>query len=385
MFGDLTALGVRFETAGIAAMWLGLLVRAPSAIRSPQQRGLWIAVAAAAVTMTLKLSFFVALAAHDVQNLRLYTLATHLCGVLSAVVVVDFVMITMDRPRREWLHVGSGLAFVWLVVLGLRAAPTMYVHQVFPSTSAAGYAFWLSVIGVHLVSNGVCIAVVCRRQQRHGTSALRTGMRLFGLGSCFAALSWVALLIQLGSGASWVTPVVPFVMGLFCLSRTTVLAVPLLSAGRRVLRDITDFRRLWRLWRDLVYAVPSVALAPPRPLLLELLLPRGPWRLLVYRQVIEIRDAILVLRDYATPEQPCARSGRAAEGEESVARAREMARLLRAACRAKRHGQGPLAGSAALSSLGGHDLVDETAFLVQVADAYAAAPREQPAATVCLR
>ncbi|MDH6134292.1 hypothetical protein P3T37_003694 [Kitasatospora sp. MAA4] len=378
MSADLTGLGVRFEAAGIAAMWLGLLVRAPSAIRSREQRGLWIAVAAAAVTMTLKLSLVTSLVSHGVQSFQLYTLATHLCGVLSAVVVVDFVMTTMDRPRREWLHVGSGVAFVWLVVLGLRAAPTMYVHQWGPTRSTDAYAFWLIVIGVHLISNGVCIAV-CRRRRHDGGSALRAGMRLFSLGSCFAALSWVALLIQLTTGAAWVTPFVPIVMGLFCFARTTVLAVPVLSAGRRVLHDIAVFRRLWRLWRDLVCAVPAVALAPPRPLLLELLLPRGPWRLLVYRQVIEIRDAILVLRDYAAPEPPFARCERAAEragqGEPTAARAREMAHQLLAACRAKHHGQGPRAGSAALSSLGGRDLVGETAFLVQVADAYAAAPR----------
>ncbi|KJK56557.1 MAB_1171c family putative transporter [Saccharothrix sp. ST-888] len=386
---DVTEVGLRFEGAGIVAMWLGLLLRGPSAIRSRHQRGLWIAVAAAAITMTLKRPFLVDVASQSAPAFDVYPLATHLCGVLSSVVVVDFVMVTMDRSRREWLHVGSGLAFVCLVMLGLRADPAMSVDRFGTAGSSFGYAFWLIVIGVHLISNGVCITV-CFLHRHRGGGEVRAGMRLFGLGSCFAGLCWVGQLLQLTLGASWVTSAAPFAMGLFCLSRATVLAVPVVSTGRRVLRDMTVFRRLWRLWRDLVSAVPAVALAPPRPLPLELLLPRGPWRLLVYRQVIEIRDAILVLRDYAAPElpsdplAPSGPSGGAAEGELCVVRAREMARMLRTACRAKHHGQGPRAGSAALSSLGGDDLVGETAFLILVADAYTAAPPERPGTPVRL-
>ncbi|MFF9086041.1 MAB_1171c family putative transporter [Streptomyces sp. NPDC014991] len=364
---DVTTTGLWVESVGTSVMWLALLLRAPSAIRSPQQRGLWIAVAAAAVTMTLKRHFLVELVDRDFHIYQAYVLATHLCGVLSAIIVMDFVLVTTDRQQREWLHFGSGLAIVCLIILGARWNPGMNVHQ---SLGTGSDVFWLIVIGIHQAGNILCIAVCLRHWREDEKSPLRTTMGLFGLGSCLAALSWVGCLIRLMTGVSWVTPTLPFVMGVFCLCRAAVIAAPAFSTIRRAHRDARDFWRLWRLWRDLVSAVPWVALAPPRPRLLELLLPRGPWSLLVYRQVIEIRDAILVLRDYASPDPPFPDPGPTAAPDLSAAYAAEMARWLAAARRAKNRGQGPRTRAVGLSALGGHDLVHETAFLIRVADAY---------------
>ncbi|MFJ7152231.1 MAB_1171c family putative transporter [Streptomyces sp. NPDC100445] len=364
---DVKTAGLWVEGVGTSVMWLALLLRAPCAVRSPQQRGLWIAVAAAAVTMTLKRHFLVASVDRDFHIYQAYVLATHLCGVLSAIIVMDFVLVTTDRAQREWLHLGSGLAVVCLIILGARSNPGMNVQQ---SHGVGSDVFWLIVIGIHEAGNILCIAVCLRHWRKGGKSPLRTTMGLFGLGSCLAALSWAGSVLQLVSGAFWVAPVLPFVMGVFCFSRAAVIAAPAFSAARRAHRDARDFWRLWGLWRDLVSAVPWVALAPPRPRLLELLLPRGPWSLLVYRQVIEIRDAILVLRDYASPDPPFPGPDPKVPSDPSAAYAAEMARWLAAARRAKNRGQGPRTRVVGLSALGGHDLVHETAFLVRVADAY---------------
>ncbi|UQA94117.1 MAB_1171c family putative transporter [Streptomyces halobius] len=364
---DVRMIGLWFENAGMLAMWLSLLLRAPSAVRSPQQRGLWIAVGAAATTLTLKRGPLVEIMSRDFHVYQAYALTTHLCGVLSAVIIMDFVLVTTDRPQREWFHLGSGLAIVCLIILGAWCAPGMHVHE---SAGSGGHVFWLIVIGIHLAGNVLCIAVCRRHWYRGGKSPLRTTMGLFGLGSCLAALYWVGYLVQLISGVFWIAFPLPFISGVFCLCRAAVIAAPAFPAIRRARRDATDFWLLWRLWRDLVSAVPWVALAPPRPRLLELLLPRGSWGLLVYRQVIEIRDAILVLREYASPDPPFPYPDPTAAPDLTAAHAAEMARWLTAACHAKNRGQGPRTRAAGLSALGGHDLVHETAFLIQVADAY---------------
>ncbi|MFJ9948407.1 DUF6545 domain-containing protein [Kitasatospora sp. NPDC091207] len=120
---------------------------------------------------------------------------------------------------------------------------------------------------------------------------------------------------------------------------------------------------LCQLRRDLVAAVPSVALAPPRPRVLELLPPGAPRRPQVHRRVTEIRDAIPALRDYGPPRRGLHGCRTAAS---RAVHAAAVSAWLRAACRAKRCGRPPL-WSATFAVAGAHDLAGETAFLVVAA------------------
>lgn len=77
---------------------------------------------------------------------------------------------------------------------------------------------------------------------------------------------------------------------------------PSTHAARRALTDVGDWWRIWPLWRELVEVCPQVLLTPHRGRLREILWPQGPRGLLLYRKLMEIRDAILVLDAYASPE-----------------------------------------------------------------------------------
>ncbi|MET0136358.1 MAG: MAB_1171c family putative transporter [Kibdelosporangium sp.] len=137
------------------------------------------------------------------------------------------------------------------------------------------------------------------------------------------------------------------------------------------LTKYVTYQRLRPLWLALYEANPGIALVPPRPMLLDLLLPRD-LDLRLYRRVIEIRDGRLVLQPYLDPKVGAAARMRAAAagvtGQKLDAIA-EAATLDDALTRSARVGT-------ACSDVvpGGRDLASDTAFLNEVARAYRGRP-----------
>ncbi len=113
-------------------------------------------------------------------------------------------------------------------------------------------------------------------------------------------------------------------------------------------------------------------LAGRRPRLVELLRPQGSWKLLAYRKVVEIRDAVLALHPYTPPG--AARLARryleTAGGPGPHSDAAVLACVLSQARQAKLAARPPVPDPESLAELGGDDLVAEASFLVQVARAY---------------
>jgi len=57
---------------------------------------------------------------------------------------------------------------------------------------------------------------------------------------------------------------------------------------------------LYPLWKSLVTALPHIALYPPRPRLMDALLPQNS-QLRLHRRLVEIRDGMLIMNDWAQP------------------------------------------------------------------------------------
>lgn len=380
----LTAFGDGLAVPSVVALWIAVLLRAPGALRSREQRGLWLAVATAAAAMTLNLPDVVAYAtrrgagyAHTIGLVR------NLIGALSAGAVLYFVAAT-TRGRR--LQTASAIATAgWLgtlVALDL-AAPGHGTHTMPPvGDPVPSLAYWLVLISAHVVANTVCVALCWRYSRRTESRGLAAGLLLFGLGTALAGLFWLAYLLKALTGSTWAMPALPLLMNLHGLLRAAAILVPTLFTLRRTASDVATAWRLWPLWRDLVQAVPHVALTKPRAgRLVELLWPPVPRDMLVYRKVIETRDAIMILGEYVPQgalEQArghVARSGIPEQRRTAAA----LARVLEEARRAKLAGRPGCPGEAAglevpaaiQSSNEGGDLADEARFLVDVAEAYA--------------
>lgn len=144
-----------------------------------------------------------------------------------------------------------------------------------------------------------------------------------------------------------------------------------LSAGGQWVKDYQAYRRLRPLWAALYEAVPTIALDPPRSWLGELL----PLRDLdhrLYRRIIEIRDAQLVLRPYTDPaaaevaRERAQAAGLIGDPHHAVVEAS----LIGSALYAKAHGLPAPGGSPITTIPEDRDIRAEISRLTQVANAF---------------
>ncbi|MEU9014117.1 MAB_1171c family putative transporter [Streptomyces sp. NPDC048479] len=373
MIAEWVVLGRRLETVAVVVLWIAVVLRAPSTVRLPRQRGLWLAVATAAAAMTLSLVTG-CLVRRTGESFHVLSLLTNLFGVVSASAVLDFVVTATGSGRRYrnalyFMTVGVILA----LVVEDRLAPSHAEHGIEHMGSChPGLAYWLILIGAHLTADAACAAVCGRYSRRSDNRVTRTTLRLFGLGTAFAGLYWIGQGLRLALPVDWVAAVLPFCMVLHALLRASAITIPVVSAARQTVRRIMTIWRLWPLWYDLTSLVPHVVLDRRRSRPAELLRPHGPFSLLQYRKIIEIRDALLVLQGYCRPSVPDrARAYLRTVRTPPVSHdAAVLACVLRQARRAMLDHlpPQPLPVEAAASRTA--DLHEETSFLVQVAMAY---------------
>ncbi|WP_424211008.1 MAB_1171c family putative transporter [Streptomyces sp. BI20] len=383
MTEQLVALGDALAVPAVVLLWLAVLLRAPAAVRSPDQRGLLFAVATAAAAMTLNLPDLVAWATRDPGHSHLVGLIRNLSGVLSAGAVFCFVVGTTRGGRARTVGwISTGVLLTALVTLDT-AVPGHGTHTMAgPGEPVPSMTYWIVLILCHLTANTACVFVCWRYSRRTESPGLALGLRLFGLGTALAGAFWFAYLLKGLFGVVWPLPYLALVMNLHALLRAAALVVPLAHTGRHSWAGTTTAWRLWPLWHDLVGAVPHVALTRGRGGRLgESLWPPVPRTLLGYRKVIETRDAMLVLGEHVPADAPDrARAHvRAAGVPAELVEAAALACVLADARRALLAGDGPVAEPGALPTGLAPDptpdpeaaaLAQDTRFLVAVARAY---------------
>ncbi|SOE08973.1 hypothetical protein SAMN06272775_0052 [Streptomyces sp. 2323.1] len=366
-----------FDYICVGCLWLALALRASAALRTPEQRGLWLAVATAAVAMTLMLPAATQLALQAAGGVHTIALARNMSGVLSSGAVLYFVSEAAgDRRLRLGVCYVTSLAMVSLLILDSLAPPHQEHAVTGHGAPTPSIAFWLVLVADHLAADIACTWLCRQYSRRTANPVLKASLRMFGIGTALSFLFWFCQLISLLFHTDRLLPYLPYVMDLHGLLRAIALLVPSLWAVQVAVAEICTIWHLWPLWRDLVQAVPNVAFITPRHRLLEIVWPQAPWRLLAYRKIIETRDAILVLNNYvAAGTWARARRHVAAVG---VAHAKVDATVL--ACVMTGARSAKLAGLPHQPSAGGlgnfdkGDLASEKAFLLDMARAYASAP-----------
>ncbi|UQA92294.1 MAB_1171c family putative transporter [Streptomyces halobius] len=370
---DLALFGDRLETVGAICLWGAVLVRLPSAVRCRRQRGLWLAVATAAMAMTLSLPVVRQEFRGDGASMRLIHITTNFFGVLSVGAVLFFLTMTVGGRRCGRRLYGAMAVTIAALAALLWVDGESYVFPLAgtdPPPTAVAYC--LILVSAHLTANTACVLMCWRYGRSSAPPLLRSSLQLFGLGTALAGVYWLGHVVRLFSSADWITPGMTMVMGAHALFRAMAILVPTFAAGRRAVTDIRTVWCLWPLWRDLMDAVPQVALSRARPRALEILWPLTPWRLLVYRKVIETRDALLVLHSHV--DSALLTAARDFVDDSGIPEPRREAAVL--ACVMGEARRSKLAGLPhrpnPIGPLGhdSGDFTDEKAFLLQAAEEY---------------
>lgn len=368
------------ETLGISAMWLATLLRAPSAIRSPWQRPLWLAVACGAASMTLQLEWVAGRAVALCGSQHWVSLVRDFVGLFAAAAIVVFVARTTGLRRLSQVTYATALLTVLALVLldiGFGSHGRHHVPGDPAQSSVPGTAYWLVMLGYHVAANAACATACWGFSRRVEHRPLRTGLRLFGAGVTTAGLLMVLSLVHLYTRNTALVPVfsvVVLVESLFMAAGTTV---GLGQSIRRAVRDLWTAQRLHPLWRELTDGLPNIRLRQDRGRVLDALLAVGDAELHLYRRNIEIRDALLIL-GRRVPDQTLDRAYAHLKEHAVVPDARDAAAVActaRLAKKKKEANEGNEDGiSLRLAEIGGVDIAEDIRFLIRVAEFYDSAP-----------
>ncbi|TJZ41950.1 hypothetical protein FCH28_36180 [Streptomyces piniterrae] len=358
------------ETAGISALWVVAVARAPQAIRDREQRPLWFAIIMIALAMSTHLEPATTALAHVVPDAHWVDMTTHIFAIVDAAAVLWFVCGAAGRHRHTALVFGAAIAFIVILVILDGKAPPHARNVITPSSTTPGIpdVYWWFFFSFHLVADSIC-GFVCWSYGRPGTPRLlRYGLRLFGTGMLLADLLWVLKLAYLQTHSAAFAPLFSPVTGVEALFMAVGVALPVVAQARDRWRDGRSYQKLAPLWLSLTTAAPDVILGPNQRF-------QGmaiPLQLRLYRRVIEIRDAMIVLRNYATPTAlDLAHQHITDQTVPSHLRdAHVTACWLTAALQAKDNGMAPQSQKANLAGPSTNDLTDEINHLLQIAEAY---------------
>lgn len=285
------------------------------------------------------------------------------------------------RPRRLVLLVAVIAMLVSLTLASTQETASMAVTY----SSRPAIVYYLLVYLTCLVAGFTDLLRLSLRYARHTARRwVRTGLRLFAAGSV-TALAYAAhkaayvLCRALAAPTLGDERMVSAVLGaatvlLICVGTTIPAWGARLDPSTRT--DYRSYRQLQPLWTAFSNTFPQIAFAPtdttkrPAPHAIHEAL---------YRQVIEIRDGMLLLRAYIDPEiaentrKAAIRAGMAGESLEATVEAA----TLTAALEAKRQGRSPHPwpdAPATVAPRAGADLSGDVAWLKQVARAFSHSP-----------
>ncbi|SDZ42475.1 hypothetical protein SAMN05421504_11631 [Amycolatopsis xylanica] len=353
------------ETIGVFCMWLVVLVRFPQAIRDRGQRPLWVSVMLITVVTTLYMEV-VQTALADLFGRYATYLGTHLVTVVSAAAVLRFVLIANGhRKYRHWPYLAAAITagvVVWIYVAVDPQNPR-------PGHTGLPLGYFFLVSGFSVVALTACAVVCLLGARRMDHWAMRWALLALALGWLANALPWLLNLVWLVTHdprwIAWFSEI----DGVAAFGIAIGAALPLIPDIQQRVRHNAAYRRLGPLWRTLTEAAPHVRLARAP---MARILPAVPARLPLYRRVVEIRDAIVVLRSYVDAGDLDAAHAdverRAVPAE--LADASVTARWLAAALRHHDEGDPPAAQPENIAGVGGDDFEQEVEFLLRVADAY---------------
>ncbi|MBV9848021.1 MAG: hypothetical protein JOZ47_23580 [Kutzneria sp.] len=375
------------------ALWIGAANKALQVWRAPEDRPLRAVTATVlgmALEFTVRLSP-VGVAVDAVCGPGTAGLVANLSALMCTYCLLAFFLYAAhdaggDRQVRLQL-VPLVLTMVTLILAFATATPRVRAHptdlSLGPQPAAAVYelsvaAYLCYSIGTILRWSVVCMKVTEQRRLRRSLALISAAFALALVASVLrtfvTVMTWIgaAGLDAVRVATSLTAPLVLaggllFVVGIsYPAAAGMVATIPVWWSHRR------DFTALYPLWRALHDAFPDLQLPTTR---------YRRWRRLAwltrthrgyYRRVIEIKDGLVQLAAYCSPD------------DSPAGDAAGYARLVRNAIDAKAAGRAAVSPHP-LASRGGQDLNSDARWLVAVSHAFATAAGAPPAGTRRIR
>jgi hypothetical protein len=335
----------------VLILWAVTIWRLPSARQEPWKRALWVAFAALAAALTFSLPGVARLLDELTGVTALATLLKHVAGILACAAVLEWVTALTRRAwvSPRWRFAGALAAATAMAVLFCfipRGSGDFTDTMAGNPTATAYLMVFEAYLGLAMALATALFLFAARRAPRGllgvGLWTLTTGSTV---GVLYAFLRSTFLLICLGQGPHHSQALYTVTEHLQLVSITLILigsSLPAISAILVASRDYQDLHALYTLWRRLTTSAPSIVLHTP-PSRRGDLMTMTKLRLRLLRRIVEIRDAIILLRSYVRDEDiHWARSRLAAQGlsDERLEAATEAA-WLRVAIHAHAAGRPP--------------------------------------------
>lgn len=300
-------------TVAALALWVLIGVKSLGTLRSGSVPARWLL--ATLTFLALGISIFVPTIKQQLGDLlpvdqveeplaRTAVIAAVFCGQTLLGLTGD--PISRRRRQLRWVVCGVALVLLWVTFWIGPASPTSHFGS-HPVADGSMTVFILAFL-VYLAYAVSTVMAGCWRYADKAVGAMALGLRLIAAG-CAAALGYAFVKVLAILAFAFEAPVASTVEGTLAQSLVAVGAV-LVAVGsaatatsQRVgearvwCRDWVAHLRLYPLWAALISAVPPVALDPSSGRWQDALRIRD-LHLRLYRRLIELRDAWLVLRPY---------------------------------------------------------------------------------------
>ncbi|MFD6040463.1 MAB_1171c family putative transporter [Streptomyces koyangensis] len=358
--------------------------RAGATFRRRQGISLWVAFAALSVAMTVRPVAIASAADQATHVTNLSFLLKHVCGTVAAAAVLTFVADMAESKgnfRASRMH--RAIPVVTILALGTfffatpqpTEADDLLTDYAEHATILAYGLVWTVYLGAALAS---ATQLCWRWGRRPGSGLVGRGLLLTGVGTAVGLLYAVhrvaALVLQcndrelFGKRADETASTLLLFAALLLIVLGSTL--PVLPRIVRRLHAHWWLVRLYPLWRTLTDVVPSSrSHAPAGRFRDSMQLRRAHDRL--YRRTIELRDAILTLSAFTTPEIRGRAYDHALASGVIGAQADVTAEACWLAVARERYRRGHLpSGEAVPPASGGRDLPTETKALINLSSVY---------------
>ncbi|WP_334028402.1 MAB_1171c family putative transporter [Nocardia terpenica] len=358
-----------------------VVVARVSAVRRPRQRPLWLALSMLGLGLAM-LQHPVAREIHRLTGIsNLDSLASSLLAVGVATTLFTFALQT-SRPNGYPATPFPRLVYAWCVLTAVTMAITFSLVTVqgiptrarflpMPDTVTVHTLYWVTYL-LYMIGVTTWTAVLfCRCVPRIHTRLLRTAVLLLAVAECAFLGFLLTRVVAMFSPSAEMLPLGMYVSAVHAIGVTIGCSVAAVLPMKRSVANWWHCARLYPLWKALCHALPHITLNPPRPRLIDALTLHDS-QLRLHRRLIEIRDGLLIMHDWITPEH-LARihdTLRAEKLSEDRREAAATACWLRIALQAKEIGRARSENSLDLVRRGGVDARTELRWLRKVADAW---------------